>query len=38
MPFLTFDFEAGPAPLLAMAWDSDRGKHPWGEGSSHDHR
>jgi hypothetical protein len=28
MPFLASDLEAYPAPLLAMARDSDRGKRP----------
>jgi hypothetical protein len=37
-PFLTFDLEDCPGPLLLMARDGDRGKHPWSEGSSHNGR
>jgi hypothetical protein len=36
MSILTSSLVAYHTPLLVMARDSDRDKHPWSEGSSHD--
>jgi hypothetical protein len=36
MPFLAFDLEACPTPLIVMARDGDHGKHAWSESSSYD--